>query len=302
MAAPERIRVASAQYHPERLANLAALEAKLARWVEDAAQGGADLIVFPEYAGMEIAGTCTDAIAADLAHSLDAVAQLRPTIDAHLGRLAANHRIHILGPSGPARRADGSVANCALLHTPDGGCGRQEKMIMTPFERKWGITGGRAAQVFDTRIGRVGILICYDSEFPLLARAMSEAGARLLLVPACTERLSGFNRVRTAALARALENTVAIVLSPTVGDALWSPAIDRNTGSAGVYVAAEAGISDTGVLAEGPLNDARLIFGDIDFGQLERLRTSGEMRNTTDWALQPGAAAGRTVAGLVDLR
>ena len=299
---PARIRVAAAQYPIERLPDLAAIKAKHARWVGEAAAGGADLVMFPEYAAMEIAGTCADAIAGDLQASLEIVAQLQPEIDANLASLAAGHGIHILGPSGPARRTDGSFANTAHFVTPAGRTGIQDKIIMTPFERSWGITGGSRPQVFETALGRIGVLICYDSEFPLLARAMAEAGARLVLIPACTERVSGFNRVRTAALARALENTLATVMSPTIGDAPWTPAVDRNCGQAGVFVPAEAGVSDTGVLAEGKLNTAQLVFAEIDFALLERLRQSGEMRNAADWRLQPGADAARVTATVVDLR
>lgn len=301
MAAPERIRVAAAQYPIERFAGLDALEAKIARWVAEAAAGGADLVVFPEYGAMEIAGTFGDQVAGDLHASLDAVSRTLPQIDALHAALARRHAIHILAASGPSRRPDGTTANVARLITPGGRIGRQDKNIMTPFERAWGITGGGPVNVFDTALGRIGILVCYDSEFPLLARSQVEAGARLILIPACTERVSGFNRVRTAALSRALEGTVATVVSPTVGDALWSPAVDRNSGSAGVYVPAEIGLSETGVLAEGPLNGPRLIFADIDFAHLQRLRTAGEMRNLSDWSLQPGASVALPQAYLVDL-
>ncbi len=295
------MKIAATQYPIDRLTDLAALKSKIARWVGDAAAGGADLVVFPEYGLMEIAGTCPDDIAGDLRASLEAVARLRPEIDAHIASLARQHQLHILGPSGPQRRADGSIANVAHLATPDGRQGVQEKMIMTPFEHRWGVTGGAAPQVFETALGRMGVLICYDCEFPLLARSMAEAGARLLLVPSCTERVSGFNRVRTGALARALENSVATVQSPTVGEALWSPAVDRNCGSAGVYVPAEAGMSDTGILAEGPLDQLGLVVADVDFAHLERVKSSGEMHNAADWPLQPGAAASRP-ARIVDLR
>ena len=93
--------------------------------------------------------------------------------------------------------------------------------------------------MFDTTLGRIGVAICYDSEFPLLVRAMAEAGAEVVLVPSCTERISGYHRVRTGARARALENQIATVVSPTVGDALWSPAVDHNVGAAGIYVPSE---------------------------------------------------------------
>ena len=135
----------------------------------------------------------------------------------------------------------------------------------------------------------IGINICYDSEFPLLARAMAEAGAELLLVPSCTERVSGYHRVRTGSRARALENQIAAVVSPTVGDALWSPAVDRNTGAAGIYVPSEPTVSDTGILAQGELNASQWVAAEVDLARLRHLRSSGEMRNYIDWPNQPGA-------------
>jgi predicted amidohydrolase len=298
---PNPIKIAAAQYPIERLADLGALKSKLARWVGGAARQGADLIVFPEYGLMEIAGVCADEIAGDLHASLEAVARIRPEIDAHLAQLATQQKLHILGPSGPWRRADGSIANVAQLFAPTGKVGVQEKMIMTPFERRWGVSGGGKPTVFETGLGRVGVLICYDCEFPLLGRAMADVGARLLLVPSCTERVSGYNRVRIGAMARALENTVATVQSPTVGDALWSPAVDRNCGAAGIYLPAEAGVCDTGIVAQGRLNEPQLVVGEVSLGRLEALKTAGEMRNAADWALQPGAAAAQIAVEVINL-
>lgn len=160
---------------------------------------------------------------------------------------------------------------------------------MTPFEREWGVAAGSPLRVFDTALGRIGIAICYDVEFPLLVRAMAEAGAEIVLVPSCTERRSGFNRVRTGCLARALENTILTVQSPTVGDALWSPAVDRNCGAAGLYVPAEHDVSDTGILVEGRIDEPGWVVGTADLARLRRLREGGEMHNASDWTLQPGA-------------
>jgi predicted amidohydrolase len=79
-----------------------------------------------------------------------------------------------------------------------------EKRILTPFERAWRVAPGRQLRVFETVLGRIGVAICYDSQFPLLVRAQAEAGAELILIPSCTEYLSGYHRVRAAAQARAL--------------------------------------------------------------------------------------------------
>jgi predicted amidohydrolase len=119
----------------------------------------------------------------------------------------------------------------------------------------------RAAQVFDTALGRIGVLICYDAEFPLLGRALIEAGVEILLVPSCTEALSGYWRVRIGAMARALEGQCVVVHSPTVGPAPWSPAVDMNTGAAAIYGPPDLGFPETGVLAEGDAERARLGHG-----------------------------------------
>jgi predicted amidohydrolase len=177
----------------------------------------------------------------------------------------------------------------------------QEKLILTPFERAWGVAPGRQLRVFETVLGRIGVAICYDSEFPLLVRAQAEAGAELILIPSCTEHLSGYHRVRAAAQARALESQIATVVSPTVGDALWSPAVDRNVGAAGVFVPADQALSMTGVLVEGTLNAPGWVSAEVDLAALRRVRREGEMRNHVDWPAQPGAAPLAERVEIVDL-
>ena len=107
---------------------------------------------------------------------------------------------------------------------------------MTRFEREeWGISAGQHVKVFETLLGRLAVLICYDAEFPLLARSGVEAGAQVILAPSCTDSLQGYWRVRIGAQARALEGQCYVVQSPTVGEAAWSPAVDVNYGAAGIY-------------------------------------------------------------------
>ena len=198
-------------------------------------------------------------------------------------------------------KSDGRFVNAAQLITPDGAVGEQEKLVMTPFEREWGVSAGGPVRVFQTTLGVFAIAICYDSEFPLLVRAMAEAGADVVLVPTCTERVSGYHRVRTGAMARALENTIATVQSPLVGDAPWSPAVDFNAGAAGIYVPSEQGVSDTGILAEGTLNAAEWVTATIDLARLKRVRETGEMHNYGDWALQPGVPTTKVTVEIVKL-
>jgi predicted amidohydrolase len=289
MSHRQTLKVASAQYPIDQPATLDAWRDKIARWVADGAATGAEVLVFPEYAAIEQAAALGEKVYGNLDATLQAVADLEADRVSLHQELAAKHRVHILVGSGPVRKGEGRYVNAAQLVTPKGSVGAQEKLIMTPFETDWGISAGKQARVFDTVLGLIGINICYDSEFPLLARAMAEAGAELLLIPSCTERVSGYHRVRIGSRARALENQIAAVVSPTVGDALWSPAVDRNTGAAGIYVPSEQTVSDTGILAQGELNAAQWVVADVDLARLRHLRTSGEMRNYIDWPNQAGA-------------
>lgn len=289
MSQPSKITIAAAQYPIGQPDSLPEWQDKIARWVENGAATGADLIVFPEYAAIEQAACFGREVYGDLQATLHKVAELAGARVAFHAELAALHKLHILVGSGPVLRADGRFVNAAQIITPSGSIGEQEKLVMTPFERDWGISPGSPVRVFDTAIGRLGLAICYDSEFPLLVRAMAEAGAEVVLVPSCTERLAGYHRVRTGSLARALENGIATVQSPTIGDALWSPAVDHNNGAAGIYVPSEALIAESGVLNEGRLNEPGWVTATVDLAALRKLRTSGEMRNYLDWELQPGA-------------
>ena len=289
MTHPAHLHVASAQYPIGQPKSLAEWEDKIAVWVKSGAATGAELLVFPEYAAIEQAACFGSEVYSDLKITLSKVAELAASRVALHADLAKRYKVHILVGSGPRLKPDGRFVNAAQLVTPDGAIGEQEKLIMTPFEHDWGISAGGPVRVFETRIGTFGIAICYDSEFPLLVRAMADAGADVVLVPSCTERISGYHRVRTGSMARALENTIATVQSPTVGDAPWSPAVDFNSGAAGIYVPSEHGVSDDGVLACGKLNASEWVTAKIDLARLRHVRKTGEMRNFADWSNQPGA-------------
>ena len=302
MSAPARtIRIAAAAYPLDALATLGAIEDKIAHWVAEAAGEGAELLAFPEYGAMELAAPAGEAVVASLDASLQAVSDARDRIDAVHADLAERYKVHILGASGPRLGVDGRYRNTARFVAPSGRSAAQDKLVMTPFEHDWGIVPGETAQVFETSIGKIGVAICYDSEFPLLVRAMVEAGAEIILVPSCTEFVSGYHRIRTAAMARALEGTCVSVISPTVGDSAWSPAVDYNNGAAGIYVPAEKGLSDTGILAEGTLNAPGWVHATVDLSALARLADTGEMRNRPDWRLQPGGTLRLPPPEIIDL-
>lgn len=279
------MKIATAAYSLDLLADFPSYAEKQIAWVREAAQNGADLLVFPEYGRIELAGLSGALAAGDLEASLHAAAAYAEEADALTASLAEGYGVHILAASGPVFTEDRErPTNQTSLFGPDGYLGQQDKQIMTRFEReKWDVIPGDPLQIIDTVLGKIGILICYDAEFPLLGRALIEQGAEILLCPSCTDSLSGYSRVRIGAMARALEGQCVTVQSPTVGPAPWSPAVDENVGAAAVYGPPDLGFPATGILAEGPLNTAGWTYADVDLSAIHRVRREGSVFNHTHW-------------------
>ncbi|QXI62514.1 Deaminated glutathione amidase [Paracoccus marcusii] len=277
------MKIAAAAYPIDWFDSFDAYAAKLARWVSDA---DADLLVFPEYGAMELASLSGRAVAGDLEASLHAVAALDPQVRALHADLAARHGCHILGASGPAFDGERPV-NRAVLYGPDGVIGHQDKQIMTRFEREeWHVTGAPGLRIFDTTLGRIGILICYDSEFPLLGRVLAQAGAQILLVPSCTDTVAGFSRVRIGAMARALESQCVVVQAPTVGPCDWMPALDENRGRAAIYGPPDGFWPETGIIAEGEMDAPGWVRATVDLSRVDVSRRDGAVLPFAHWPEQ----------------
>jgi predicted amidohydrolase len=279
--------IAAAAYPLTWLDGFHAYEAKLAQWVGEAAGLGADLIVFPEYGAMELASLGGAAVAGDLEGALREAARHRPAADALHLRLAAAHGVHILGASGPVWTGGARPVNRATLYGPSGIVGHQDKQIMTRFEREeWFIEPGGPLTVFDTPLAPIGVVICYDSEFPLLARHLVEKGAEILLAPSCTETLAGFTRVRVGSMARALENQCVVVHSPLVGEAPWCAGCESNRGRAAIYGPPDRGWPETGILAESPMDEPGWALATISRAAIAQVRADGGVLNHRHWGEQ----------------
>lgn len=255
-------------------------------WVADAAGRGADLLVFPEYGAMELASLGGRAVAADLERALHEVARHGAAVASVMCELAQSQDVMILGASAPFFAANRPV-NRAVLYGPGGVIGHQDKQIMTRFEREiWNVIPGAGLAPFDTDLGRIGVTICYDAEFPLLARHLVNQGAEILLVPSCTDSLAGYTRVRIGAMARALENQCVTVQSPTVGLCNFCPAVDENIGTAAIYGPPDLGFAPTGILAMGALNTPGWTIATVDRDAIARVRREGAVLNHLHWPEQ----------------
>ncbi len=257
---------------------------KVEAWVSEAAHGGAEVCVFPEYAAMEIASIGGEHIAADRAAALEFVASRLGELAQLHSDLAKKYQIYILSGSGPAL-LDGAYVNRCGFFAPNGDVAWQDKQIMTRFERdEWLVSSGGPLRVIETPLGRFGILICYDSEFPLLGRALCDVD--VLLVPSCTEAQSGYWRVRIGAQARALEAQCVVAMSSLMSGDPRFYGVDEATGAGGVFCPPDKGYPATGVLALGELHQAGWVYADIDLSQIAEVRKDGHVLNKLHWSEQ----------------
>jgi len=275
------IKIASAAYPLDWMQDFATYEAKITSWVEAASD--CDLLLFPEYGAMELASLGGSAVAQDLEASLHEVARHHPQSIALHCALARRFNLHIVMASSPCFSGKRPF-NRAVLVGPEGVIGFQDKQIMTRFEREqWDVVVNPGLRLFDTPLGRLGIVICYDSEFPLLGRRLAEAGVEIILVPSCTDTVAGFNRVQIGSKARALESQCVVVHAVTVGEAPWCPAIDENHGAAGIYAPPDGFWPENGLVAAGTLDEAGWVKTEIDRKTILKSRQQGRVLTYRDW-------------------
>ncbi len=275
--------VACAQHRLAPLLNWQSLEQRYRERVADAVEQGAQLLLFPEYASLELVTLLPMAQRQSLAEQLAGMQVYWQDFNALFTALAREHRVWIVAPSFPVFEA-GRHVNRALVFGPDGPAGWQDKLHMTRFERElFDISPGAALRVFDAGAFRFAVAICYDAEFPLQVHALVAAGAQIIAVPSCTDGLAGYHRVELSARARALENQCFVLQSPLVGDAPWCEAIDVNVGWAGVYGPVDHGFPVDGVLARGQV-DTDWLIASLDLTAMQRVREDGQVFNLRDWA------------------
>ena len=292
------MKVAVAKYPIQAPADFAAFAERQAAVLGAAAAQGARVAVLPEYLSLELAATFDAGTRADLHASLAAIQRYREDWLALYARLAASLDMYVVAGTFLLAQGNGRYRNRCDVFAPQGAHLWQDKLQLTGFEKGLGvIEGGDALKVFDLDGVHTGVAVCYDSEFPLPVRAQAEAGARLLLVPSCTDTDAGATRVRVGCLARALENRLFVAQSVTAGEAPWSPALDINTGEAAVFAPMDRGFPADGVVAQ-TAGDQAWAIADLDLDALDRSRADAQVANDRDWMgqLKPALARAKLQA------
>ena len=179
--------------------------------------------------------------------------------------LAISYNIYIITGSMPYIKSDGGLYNVGFLCRRDGSYDMYEKVHVTPDEVKsWGLSGGRMVQTIDTDCARIGVLICYDVEFPELSRIMADQGMQILFVPFLTDTQNGYSRVRVCAQARAFENECFVAIAGSVGNLPRAHNMDIQYAQSGVFTPCDFAFPTDGKRAEATPNTEMIFLSDVD--------------------------------------
>jgi predicted amidohydrolase len=210
----------------------------------------------------------------DIKAAVRSLHDFTPRYQELMAELARKYNYYLIAGSHPNLR-DGLLYNTAFMFSPKGDVFTQDKIHLTRWEReKWDTSPGNKLHLFHTDYGAISILICYDIEFPELARQVCEAGADILFVPSSTDDRQGFWRVRYCAHARAIENQVYVAMTSTVGN-LPVEGLSMHYGQASILTPSDFGFSRDGIAAEGVVNMEQVVVADVDLDALAQNRLNG---------------------------
>lgn len=214
--------------------------------------------------------------------AIRALSKYTDDIVQRFSNFSISYNINIIAGSMPEMR-NGKLYNVGYLCKRDGTVERYEKIHVTPDEAKvWGMQGGNEIKVFDTDCGKIGILICYDSEFPELSRLLADQGMDILFVPFLTDTQNGYSRVRHCAQARAIENECYVAIAGSVGNLPNVHNMDIQFAQSMVFTPCDFAFPTNGIKAEATPNTEMILIADVDIDLLRELNQFGSVRNLKD--------------------
>lgn len=274
------VRVASVQYLQRAISDFAEFERIVTYFVDTVSDNRCDFVVFPEYFTLQLLSIENAALSPlDSIHKL---ATYAPQVRELFQRLALRFNVNIIGGSHPVLVGE-RLINVATIALRDGTVHEQQKLHPTPGERYWWhIDGGNGLKAIDTDCGPIGVMICYDSEFPEMARHLVDQGANLLFIPFSTEERHGYLRVRLCAQARAIENQCYTITAGNVGNLPRYFNMDMHYAQSGIYTPCDFPFARDGVAADSTPNVEMICFADLSLDALQRARSTGTVQNLKD--------------------
>ncbi len=273
------IRVGAVQWQMRAVSSFDDLRNQVEFFVDTVASYNADFCVFPEFFYAPLLTQFNKMTSSEAVRALaDYTEQMRD----ELGKLAVSYNTNIISGS-MFEYKDQELKNVSYLCRRDGTIDSQYKLHATPDEKAyWGVGGGDTLKVFDTDAGKVGILICYDVEFPELSRILAERGVDILFVPYYTDTKNGYLRVRKCAEARAIENEIYVVITGSVGNLPNVENMDIQYSQSAVFTPSDFSFPHDAVAAEATPNTEMTLIADLDLDLLKEVRKKGAVRNMLD--------------------
>lgn len=274
-----KVRVACVQYQMRKVEAFADFARQVAYFVDVAADYQADFVLLPELFSVQLLSRL-DAVSPQ--EGMKKLAAYTPRFKKLMSELARKYGLTIIAGSHPVL-VEEKLLNIAHVCLPDGSIVEQPKLHITPNERKWwGISGGRSLGVVETPKAKIGVLICYDVEFPEAVRHLADAGAEILFVPFCTDNRQGYLRVRYCAQARAIENQIYVALAGNVGNLPDVMNMDVQYGQAAVFTPSDFAFARDGIAAEADSNEETVLVCDLDLDSLHKSRSAGTVTPRLD--------------------
>ncbi len=278
---PAQVRVATVQFQMRRIANVEEFEQNIQYFVDVASDHKADFVTFPELFTTQLLSLETEKKPPH--EAIIKVTEYTERFKAFMSQLAVSYNINIIGGSHLTMTETGSIRNTCFVFLRDGAIYSQDKLHPTPSEREyWNIEGGDGASVIPTDCGPIGVMICYDSEFPELARILADQGALMLFVPFCTNERRGYLRVRYCCHARAIENQCYMILSGVVGNLPNVDAMDVHYAESCILTPSDFPFARDGVAADTAPNTETIALADLSLPSLLTSRHTGTTRNYAD--------------------
>jgi predicted amidohydrolase/predicted N-acetyltransferase YhbS len=278
---PDTVRVGTVQYMQRRVHSFVEFMSFVEYFVDVVADYKGDFVVFPELLTLQLLSIEDQELTP--IQSIEALTKYTPRFTEAMQDLAVRYNINIIGGSHPTRVPNGRVENISYVFHRDGRIDEQPKIHPTPNEVFWwNIEGGNDLNVIDTDCGPIGVLVCYDSEFPELSRHLVNQGAEIIFVPFCTDERQSYLRVRYCCQARAVENQVYVVMSGNVGNLPNVANMDIQYAQSCILTPCDFHFARDGIAADTTPNVETVAIADLRPEALRIARNSGTVQNLRD--------------------
>ena len=273
------VRLGLIQWQMRLYKDMAELMQQAEYFVDSVSAYRSDFALFPEFFNAPL---MADNNHLPESEAIRELAKYTPEIVQKFAELAITYNINIITGSMPEIK-EGLLYNVGYICKRDGSKDRYEKLHVTPDEAKvWGMQGGNQLKTFDTDCGKIGVLICYDSEFPELSRLLADEGMDILFIPFLTDTQNGYSRVRHCAQARAIENECYVAIAGSVGNLPKVNNMDIQYAQSMVFTPCDFSFPADGIKAAATTNTEMILIADVDLDLLKDLNKFGSVRNLHD--------------------